>query len=324
MTNQARPPGLIQRYREELQVRHFARRTVSSYEQWLRRFLRFHQMRHPRQMGEAEINAFLSHLATEERVSASTQNQALAALLFLYRTVLGGDVGNLEGVIRARKRQRLPVVLTVGEVRGVLHHLDGAEALVAKLLYGSGLRLMEALRLRIKDVDLDQRCITVRCGKGDKDRRTVLPSSLVDPLKQHVNEVQHQHQNDLSAGWGAVELPHALERKYRNAAKEWGWQWLFPQGRRWRDPRQNIEGRHHLDPSLVQRAVRAAVQAAGISKPATCHTFRHSFATHLLEQGADIRTIQELLGHSDVKTTMIYTHVLNRGPSGVRSPADLL
>lgn len=281
-------------------------------------------MRHPRQMGEAEINAFLSHLATEERVSASTQNQALAALLFLYRTVLGGDVGNLEGVIRARKRQRLPVVLTVGEVRGVLHHLDGAEALVAKLLYGSGLRLMEALRLRIKDVDLDQRCITVRCGKGDKDRRTVLPSSLVDPLKQHVNEVQHQHQNDLSAGWGAVELPHALERKYRNAAKEWGWQWLFPQGRRWRDPRQNIEGRHHLDPSLVQRAVRAAVQAAGISKPATCHTFRHSFATHLLEQGADIRTIQELLGHSDVKTTMIYTHVLNRGPSGVRSPADLL
>ena len=281
-------------------------------------------MRHPRQMGEAEINAFLSHLATEERVSASTQNQALAALLFLYRTVLGGDVGNLEGVIRARKRQRLPVVLTVGEVRAVLHHLDGAEALVAKLLYGGGLRLMEALRLRIKDVDLEQRCITVRCGKGDKDRRTVLPSSLVEPLKGHMNEVQHQHQNDLSAGWGAVELPHALERKYRNAAREWGWQWLFPQGRRWRDPRQNIEGRHHLDPSLVQRAVRAAVQAAGISKPATCHTFRHSFATHLLEQGADIRTIQELLGHSDVKTTMIYTHVLNRGPSGVRSPADLL
>jgi integron integrase len=315
---------LIQRYREELQARHYARRTVATYEQWLRRFLRFHQMRHPRQMGEAEINAFLSHLATEERVSASTQNQALAALLFLYRTVLGGDVGNLEGVIRARKRQRLPVVLTVGEVRAVLHHLDGAEALVAQLLYGGGLRLMEALRLRIKDVDLEQRCITVRCGKGDKDRRTVLPSSLVDPLKRHMNEVQHQHQNDLSAGWGAVELPHALERKYRNAAREWGWQWLFPQGRRWRDPRQNIEGRHHLDPSLVQRAVRAAVQAAGISKPATCHTFRHSFATHLLEQGADIRTIQELLGHSDVKTTMIYTHVLNRGPTGVRSPADLL
>ena len=324
MTSQSRPPGLIQRYREELQVRHYARRTVSSYEQWLRRFLRFHQMRHPRQMGEAEINAFLSHLATEERVSASTQNQALAALLFLYRTVLGGDVGNLEGVIRARKRQRLPVVLTVGEVRAVLHHLDGAEALVAQLLYGGGLRLMEALRLRIKDVDLEQRCITVRCGKGDKDRRTVLPSSLVDPLKRHMKEVQHQHQTDLTAGWGAVELHHALERKYRNAAREWGWQWLFPQGRRWRDPRQNIEGRHHLDPSLVQRAVRAAVQAAGISKPATCHTFRHSFATHLLEQGADIRTIQELLGHSDVKTTMVYTHVLNRGPSGVRSPADLL
>jgi len=324
MANPNRPPGLIQRYREELQVRHYARRTVSSYEHWLRRFLRFHQMRHPREMGEVEINAFLSHLATEERVSASTQNQALAALLFLYRTVLGGDVGNLEGVIRARRQPRLPVVLTVSEVRAVLGHLGGAEALVAQLLYGSGLRLTEALQLRIKDVDLEQRCITVRCGKGNKDRRTVLPSSLMEPLKRHMQGVRRVHRADLAAGWGAVELPHALERKYRNAAREWAWQWLFPQGRRWRDPRQNSEGRHHLDPSLVQRAVRTAVQAAGISKPATCHSFRHSFATHLLEQGADIRTIQELLGHSDVKTTMIYTHVLNRGPSGVRSPADLL
>ena len=324
MANPNRPPGLIQRYREELQVRHYARRTVTSYEQWLRRFLRFHRMRHPREMGEVEINAFLSHLATEERVSASTQNQALAALLFLYRTVLGGDVGNLEGVIRARRRPRLPVVLTVREVRAVLGHLGGAEALVAQLLYGSGLRLMEALRLRIKDVDLEQRCITVRCGKGDKDRRTVLPSSLLEPLNRHLQGVRRVHQADLAAGWGAVELPHALDRKYRNAAREWAWQWLFPQGRRWRDPRQNSEGRHHLDPSIVQRAVRAAVQTAGISKPATCHSFRHSFATHLLEQGADIRTIQELLGHSDVKTTMIYTHVLNRGPAGVTSPGDLL
>jgi integron integrase len=324
MAKAARSPGLIQRYREELQVRHYARRTVSSYEQWLRRFLRFHRMRHPREMGEAEINAFLSHLATEEGVSASTQNQALAALLFLYRRVLGGDAVNLEGVIRARRRQRLPVVLTVGEVRAVLRHLDGVEALVAQLLYGSGLRLMETLRLRIKDVDLEQRCITVRCGKGDKDRRTVLPSNLVEPLRRHMQGVRRIHQADLAAGWGAVELPHALERKYLNAAREWGWQWLFPQARRWRDSRQNIEGRHHLDPSLVQRAVREAVQTTGISKPATCHTFRHSFATHLLEQGADIRTIQELLGHSDVKTTMVYTHVLNRGPSGVRSPADLL
>lgn len=291
---------------------------MSSYEHWLRQFLRFHRMRHPRAMGEAEINAFLSHLATGERVSATTQNQALAALLFLYRTVLGGDVGNLEGVIRARRRQRLPVVFTVGEVRAVLGHLDGTEALVAQLLYGSGLRLMEALRLRIKDVDLEQRCITVRCGKGDKDRRTMLPDSLVEPLQRHMQGLRGVHQADLAAGWGTVELPHALERKYRNAAREWAWQWLFPQGRRWRDPHQRLEGRHHLDPSLVQRAVRAAVQAAWISKPATCHSFRHSFATHLLEQGADIRTIQELLGHSDVKTTMIYTHCVKqlsvRGP----------
>jgi len=218
-------------------VRHYARRTVSTYEQWLRRFLRFHRMRHPREMGEVEINAFLSHLATEEGVSASTQNQALASLLFLYRRVLGSDVGNLEGVIRARRRQRLPVVLTVGEVRAVLRHLDGGEALVAQLLYGGGLRLMEALRLRIKDVDLEQRCITVRSGKGDKDRRTVLPSSLVDPLKRHMQGVRRVQplrgsrrlQADLAAGWGSVELPHALERKYRNAAREWSWQWLFPQ-----------------------------------------------------------------------------------------------
>ena len=311
MINQNQPPGLIQRYREELQVRPYACRTMSSYEHWLRRFLRFHRMRHPR-------------ASTEERVSASTQNQALAALLFPYRTVLGGDGGNLEGVIRARRRPRLPVVLMVDEVRAVLGHLGGAEALVAQLLYDSGLRLMEALGLRIKDVDLEQRCITVRCGKGDKDRRTVLPSSLVEPLPRHMQGVRGVHQADLAAGWGTVELPHALERNYRNAAREWAWPWLFPQGRRWRNPHQRLEGRHHLDPSLVQRAVRAAVQAAGISKPTTCHSFRHSFATHLLEQGSDIRTIQELLGHSDVKTTMIDTHVLNRGPSGVRSPADLL
>ncbi len=216
------------------------------------------------------------------------------------------------------------MVLTVSEVRAVLGHLGGAEALVAQQLYGSGLRLMEALRLRIKDVDLEQRCITVRCGKGDKDRRTVLPSSLVEPLNRHLRGVRRVHQAELAAGWGAVELPHALERKYRNAAREWAWQWLFPQGRRWRDPQQGLEGRHHLDPSLVQRAVRTAVQAAGISKPATCHHFHHSVATHLLEQGAYISTIQELLGHNDEKTTMIYTHVLNRGRSGVRSPADLL
>ncbi|MFM8278162.1 MAG: phage integrase N-terminal SAM-like domain-containing protein, partial [Cyanobium sp.] len=235
----------------------------SSYEQWLRRFLRFHRPRRPRQMGEAEINAFLSHLATEEGVSASTQNQALAALLFLYRTVLGEDVENLEGVIRAQKRQRLPVVLTVGEVRAVLHYLDGAEALVAQLLYGGGLRLMEALRLRIKDVDLEQCCITVRCGKGDKDRRTVMPSSLVDPLKRHMKEVQHQHQSDLSAGWGAVEWPHALGRKFRNAAREWGWQWLFTPGPALARsaPEHRRKAPSRSEPRATRRACsRAAVQ----------------------------------------------------------------
>jgi integron integrase len=270
-----------------------------------------------------------TEIVTQEEVAGQLGGgvtQALAALLLLYRRVLGCDVGNLEGVIRARMRQRLPVVLTVEEVRAVVRHLEGAEALVAKLLYGGSLRLMEALRLRlrIKDVDLEQRCITVRCGKGDKGRHTFLPARMVDALKRHMQCVRLVHQADLAASLGAVELSHAMERKYLNAAREWGWQWLFPQGRRWRDPRKNIERRRHMDPSLVQRAVRAAVQAAGISKPATCHTFRHSFATHLLEQGGDIRTIQELLGHSDVKTTMVYTHVLNRGPSGVRSPADLL
>jgi integron integrase len=275
-------------------------------------------------VGASEIHAFLSHLATDLAVSASTQNQALSALLFLYRHVPGRDVGDLTGVTRARQRQRLPTVLTPGEVKAVLERLDGVEGLVARLLYGSGLRLLEALRLRVKDVDFEKRLVTVRSGKGDKDRRTMLPQTLVEPLRHHLRDVRRLHQMDLAAGWGRVELPHALARKYPNAASEWGWQWLFPQHRRWHDPRSKLEGRHHLDPTLVQKAVRRAVLEAGINKPASCHTFRHSFATHLLEKGQDIRTIQELLGHSDVRTTMIYTHVLNRGPLGVASPADLL
>ena len=314
----------MDRYREELQVRHYARRTISSYAQWVKRFLRFHGMRHPREMGEQEINAFLSHLATVGQVSASTQNQALSALLFLYRHVLGGDVGNLEGVVRARQPKRLPVVFTVAETREVLQRLQGTEQLVAQMLYGSGLRLMEALRLRVQDVEIEVRQVTVRSGKGDKDRVTVFPASLMEPLQNHLLVVRQMHQADLAAGWGRVVLPMALGRKYRNAASEWGWQWVFPQFHRWRNEKTRTQGRHHIDPSVIQKAVKRAILSAGISKPASCHTFRHSFATHLLERGQDIRTIQELLGHSDVKTTMIYTHVLNRGPCGVMSPVDLL
>jgi integron integrase len=323
MTAEGRPAGLIQRYREELQARHYARRTVKTYEQWLRRFLRFHGLRHPREMGSAEVNAFLTHLAVAGRVSPSTQNQALAALLFLYRELLDRDL-DLDGVVRARTRRRLPVVLTPEEVRAVLQRLEGTPALVAGLLYGSGLRLMEALRLRVHDLDFSRHELTVRDGKGGKDRRTLLPQRLVEPLMVHLREVRRVHALDLADGWGRVQLPQALARKYANAPVEWGWQWVFPQQRRWTNPTTGEQGRHHLDPSLIQKAVRQAVLASGISKPATCHSLRHSFATHLLERGQDIRTIQELLGHSDLKTTMIYTHVLNRGTLGVASPADCL
>ena len=320
----SQPKSLLAVYREALASRHYARRTIQAYERWLRRYLRFHSMRHPREMGSAEINAFLSHLAVSEQVSASTQNQALAALLFLYRQVLETDPGDLGAVVRARRPKRLPVVLSVVEVRAVLQQLEGPPSLVCGLLYGSGLRLMEALKLRIQDLDFAAHQLIVRGGKGNKDRLGVLPQNLMTPLQGHLAEVRRIHRQDLAAGWGRVPLPGALARKYPNASTEWKWQWVFPQVQRWRDRESGDQGRHHLDPSVIQRAVRSAVQAAGIHKPASCHTFRHCFATHLLERGSDIRTIQELLGHSDVKTTMIYTHVLNRGPAGVTSPADLL
>jgi integron integrase len=323
MPSAPRPAGLIQRYCQELQARHYARRTVTTYEQWLRRFLRFHQLRHPREMGSAEVNAFLTHLAVELQVSASTQNQALSALLFLYRELLERDL-DLEGVIRARTRRRLPVVLSEAEVRAVRQELEGDPALVVGLLYGSGLRLMEALRLRVQDLDFERKELTVRDGKGGKDRRTLLPASQCEALNRHLQNVRRLHQQDLAAGWGAVMLPHALARKYRHADRQWGWQWVFPQRNRWKDSATGKEGRHHLDPSLVQKAVKQAVGRAGLTKHAGCHTFRHSFATHLLERGQDIRTIQELMGHSDLNTTMIYTHVLKRGPMGVISPADQL
>ncbi len=308
MNSPNRPAGLIQHYRELLQTRHYARRTVRTYEQWLRRFLRFHGMRHPREMGSAEVNTFLTHLAVEEQVSASTQNQALAALLFLYRDLLESNL-ELEGVVRARTRQRLPVVLSETEVRAVRQRLEGDAALLVGLLYGSGLRLMEALRLRVKDLDFQRRELTVRDGKGGKDR---------------LLKVRHLHQNDLASGWGRVLMPYALARKYPNASREWSWHWVFPQQNRWCDKESGAQGRHYLDPSVVQKAVKRAMADAGVSKAASCHTFRHSFATHLLERGQDIRTIQELLGHKDVSTTMIYTHVLNRGPLGVHSPADFV
>ena len=323
MPEQPKPEGLIQRYREELQTRHYARRTVKTYELWLRRFLRFHNLRHPREMGSAEVNSFLTHLAVELQVSPSTQNQALAALLFLYRELLDRDL-ELDGVVRARNRRRLPVVLSEAEVRAVRHHLEGDPALVVGLLYGSGMRLMEALRLRVKDLDFERRELSVRDGEGGKDRLTLLPQSLVAELQHHLLGVRGLHQLDLAACWGRVLMPYALARKYPNADREWAWQWVFPQEHRWHDRGSGTQGRHHLDPSIVQKALKRAVAAAGVSKAASCHTFRHSFATHLLERGQDIRTIQELLGHKDVSTTMIYTHVLNRGPLGVRSPADIL
>jgi integron integrase len=257
-------------------------------------------------------------------VSASTQNQALSALLFLYRNVLGRELGDLGPVVRARRPDRLPVVLTREEVRVVLGHLDGDVGLMAHLMYGSGLRLMECLRLRVQHVDFDSRTIHVRDGKGAKDRTTMLPGALVEPLRAHLRNVERVHQQDLADRWGRVQMPDALDRKYPRAAAEWGWQWVFPQRNRWKNRATGHQGRHHCDASIVQRAVKAAVVKARISKPASCHTFRHAFATHLLEAGHDIRTVQELLGHRDLKTTMIYTHVLNRGPAGVESPLDRL
>jgi len=276
------------------------------------------------EMGEPQINAFLTHLAVEGKVSASTQNQALSAVLFLYRHVLNREIGELGDVIRAKQPRHLPVVMTRDEVKTVMSNLHGEKRVIAMLLYGSGLRLMECLRLRVQDIDFDLNQVSVRDGKGGKDRVTMLPQSVKPILEDHLRKVKSIHDKDLRDGWGSVEMPFALDRKFRNASRAWKWQWVFPQERRWRNRMTREEGRHHMDESLVQRAVKEAVIKAGLTKPASCHTFRHSFATHLLESGYDIRTVQELLGHSDVKTTMVYTHVLNRGPSGIRSPMDIL
>jgi integron integrase len=315
-------PRLLDRLRQALQSRHYSSRTEQTYCHWVRRFIFFHKVRHPAEMAEPEINAFLTHLAVREKVSASTQNQALSALLFLYRHVIGREVGDLGEVIRARKPTRLPVVMTREEVKAVLANLASDKWLMASLMYGAGLRLMECLRLLVQDVDFARSEITVRDGKGAKDRITMLPESLKAPLQDHLKKVKAIHERDMAEGWGRVLMPDALDRKYPNAPSDWRWQWVFPQENRWRNTKTGEQGRHHTDESLVQKAVREAVNKAGLTKRATCHTFRHSFATHLLEGGYDIRTVQELLGHKDVKTTMIYTHVLNRGPTGVRSPVD--
>ncbi|MBN1418595.1 MAG: integron integrase [Planctomycetes bacterium] len=318
----SRPPKLLERLRLALRSRHYSPKTERVYVHWARRFIFFHGVRHPKEMGAPEVNAFLTHLAVKEKVSASTQNQALCALLFLYRHVLSRELGDLGEVIRARRPKRLPVVLTREEVEAVLERLSGTLWLMASLLYGAGLRLMECLRLRVKDIDFSMGQIMVRNGKGGKDRLTVLPALLKEPLQAHLRQVREIHRRDLAAGHGRVVLPNALARKYPNAPAEWGWQWVFPQARRWRNPRTGEQGRHHVDASILQKAVKAAAASARIAKQVTCHSFRHSFATHLLEDGYDIRTVQELLGHNDVKTTMIYTHVLNRGGLGVRSPLD--
>jgi integron integrase len=310
--------------REALRSRHYSPRTEKAYCLWVRRYVRFHKMRHPAEMTEPEINEFLTHLAVEGKVSSSTQTQALSALLFLYRHVIYYDLGNLGAVTRARKPKRLPVVLTRDEVRAVLSSMDGQERLMASLLYGCGIRLSECLQLRVLDIDFGARAINVRDGKGAKDRVTMLPDSLARPLRQHLAGVRTIHRRDIAEGFGRVVLPDALDRKYPGAAAEWRWQWVFPQETRWRDVRTGEQGRHHVHPTILQRAVKAAVRAAGIDKHAGCHTLRHSFATHLLENGYDIRTIQELLGHKDVSTTMIYTHVLNKGGAGVKSPIDLV
>jgi integron integrase len=310
-----------------MRLKHYSYRTEQAYVDWIRRFILFHHKRHPQEMGAQEIEAFLTHLAVHENVAASTQNQALQAILFLYREVLGREITEPIQAMRARKPKRLPTVLTREEVLLLFNQMSGIHKLIAQLIYGSGLRLMEALRLRVKDLDFEYRTITVRDGKGEKDRITILPDLLQDPLRHHLEQVRRLHQQDLDQGYGAVYLPEALARKYPNAEREWGWQWVFPSPRLSLDPRTGVIRRHHLDPSSVQRAIREAARAAGITKPVTPHTLRHSFATHLLETGYDIRTVQELLGHKDVRTTMIYTHViythvLQRGGRAVRSPLD--
>lgn len=319
---QPQQPKLLDRMRSALRVKHYSLATERTYIGWVRRFIHFHRLRHPAEMGAPEVEAFLSGLATELHVSATTQNQALHAILFLYRQVLGIALPWLDGVTRAKTSKRLPTVLTVAETAALLRHVSGTDGLIIQLLYGSGMRIHECLRLRIQDIDIARRQIVVRRGKGDKDRITTLPERLVPLLQDHLRGRRIQHDADLAQGHGDVELPDAIERKYPRAAIQWAWQYVFAARSYSTCPRTGAYRRHHWDPRAIQRAVRAAAQAAGIARPVTPHTLRHCFATHLLESGHDIRTVQELLGHADVETTMIYTHVLNRPGRGVSSPLD--
>ena len=316
-----RPPKLLDQLRTAIRVRHYSPRTERAYVSWVARFILFHKKRHPGQMGPREVERFVTHLATVNRVSSSTQRQALSAILFLYRNVLQIDL-KLDRIPRAKIPKKLPVVLTRGEVRKILGQLSGPKWLMVMLLYGAGLRLLECARLRVKDIDFERNQIMVRAGKGNRDRATVLPQAVKVPLREHLRRVKKQHEADLARDSGWVELPFALARKHPNAGREWVWQWVFPATRKYQDRFTGQRRRHHLHESALQRAFKQALDRSGVPKRASCHTLRHSFAPHLLEDGKDIRTVQELLGHSDVKTTMIYTHVLGLGPGGVRSPAD--
>ena len=318
----AEPPRLLVQVRDRIRARHLSFRTEKTYLYWIRRFIRFHKMRHPRELGGPEVEEFLTSLAVDNKVSASTQNQALAGVLFLYRDVLEVDLPWLTSVVRAKRPQHLPVVLTRAEVQRVLANLQGTEWLIASMLYGAGMRVVECLQLRVKDLELSRREIVLRDGKGQKDRVTILPDSLIPYLRDHLERVRVLHEAVRLEKQPVVSLPYALRRKYPDAATSWMWQWVFPAQNSCRDPYSGEWVRFHLHPQNIQRSVKSAIRAAGIDKPASCHTFRHCFATHLLEDGYDIRTVQELLGHADVKTTMIYTHVLNRGGRGVKSPLD--
>ena len=317
-------PKLLDQVRGKIRLKHYSIRTEQAYTDWIKRFILHFGKKHPRDMGAAEVEQFLTHLAVNGRVSASTQNQAKCALLFLYKEVLAIELPWLDNVEQAKAPKRLPVVLNRDEIQAILSRLTGTHWLIASLLYGTGMRIMECLRLRVQDVDVKRCEILIRDGKGFKDRVTMLPMSLVAPLQAHLQKVRELHEGDLAQGYGVVHMPYALERKYPNAAKEWSWQYVFPAAKLSTDPRTKALRRHHVQEQAIQRAVKQAVRDADLTKAATPHTFRHSFATHLLEGGYDIRTVQELLGHSDVSTTMIYTHVLNKGGKGVTSPLDLL